>query len=138
MLRDKNLIPLSHQHHHALALCVRIDRAIQAGEVDLVAFQNEIRLSFDQEIQYHFAAEEKELFPIAMQFPELQSLVQELLAEHATLRAYFSQAKSGEMNEAALKNSADLLSSHIRKEERQLFEALQQRLDGATLDQLGG
>ena len=27
MLRDKSLIPLSHQHQRALALCVRIDRA---------------------------------------------------------------------------------------------------------------
>ena len=29
MLRDRNLIPLSHQHQHALALCVRLDRALQ-------------------------------------------------------------------------------------------------------------
>ena len=28
MLRDNNLIPLSHQHQHALALCVQIDRAL--------------------------------------------------------------------------------------------------------------
>ena len=27
MLRDKNLVPLSRQHQHALALCVRINRA---------------------------------------------------------------------------------------------------------------
>jgi hypothetical protein len=27
MLRDKGLIPLSRQHQHALALCVRIERA---------------------------------------------------------------------------------------------------------------
>ena len=31
MLRDKNLIPLSRQHQHALALCVRIDRASPVG-----------------------------------------------------------------------------------------------------------
>ena len=42
MLRDKNLIPLSRQHQHALALCVRIERAIQAGEIDTQAFQSEI------------------------------------------------------------------------------------------------
>jgi len=43
MLRDKNLIPLSHQHQHALALCVRLDRALQAGEVDAEAWQAEIQ-----------------------------------------------------------------------------------------------
>ena len=78
MLRDKNLIPLSHQHQHCLALCVRLDRAIQAGEVDLEAWQAEIQQIFEQEISFHFAAEEKELFPVAARFPELQPLVQEL------------------------------------------------------------
>ena len=63
MLRDKNLIPLSHQHQHCLALCVRLDRAIQAGGVDLEAWQAEIQQMFEQEIAFHFAAEEKELFP---------------------------------------------------------------------------
>jgi hemerythrin-like domain-containing protein len=137
MLRDKNLIPLSRQHQHALALCVRIDRALQAGEVDLIAWREEIRLSFDQEIRFHFAAEEKELFPVAETFSELQPLVKELLAEHAALREYFSQAKSAEIDGANLRSFADLLSTHIRKEERQLFEALQQRMDAASLDALG-
>ena len=31
MLRDRNLIPLSHQHQHALALCVRLDRGLKSG-----------------------------------------------------------------------------------------------------------
>ncbi len=65
MLRDKNLIPLSHQHQHCLALCVRLDRAIQAGDVDLEAWQAEIQQIFEQEITFHFAAEENELFPAA-------------------------------------------------------------------------
>ena len=137
MLRDKNLIPLSHQHQHALALCVRIDRAMQAGEVDLAAWREEIRLIFDQEVQYHFAAEEKELFPVAMQIPELQALVKDLLAEHGILRESFSRSSTGQLDAPQLRAFAQLLSSHIRKEERQLFEGLQQRLDAATLDRLG-
>jgi len=51
MLRDKALIPLSHQHQHCLALCVRLDRALQAGEVDLEAWQAEIQQIFEQEIE---------------------------------------------------------------------------------------
>jgi hemerythrin-like domain-containing protein len=34
MLRDKSLIPLSRQHQHALALCVRIERASPIPETD--------------------------------------------------------------------------------------------------------
>jgi hypothetical protein len=63
MLRDKNLVPLSHQHQHALALCVRLDRALLAGEVDPVPWQAEIQQIVEQEIMIHFAAEEKEVFP---------------------------------------------------------------------------
>ena len=68
MLRDKNLIPLSHQHQHCLALCVRLDRAIQAGEVDLEAWQSEIQQMFEQEITFTFR-EEKELFRWPRVFP---------------------------------------------------------------------
>jgi hypothetical protein len=102
MLRDKNLIPLSHQHQHCLALCVRLDRAIQAGDVDLEAWQAEIQQMFEQEITFHFAAEEKELFPVAAGFPELQPLVQELLTGHVMLRTFFSRAASRSLHLAGM------------------------------------
>jgi hemerythrin-like domain-containing protein len=137
MLRDKNLVPLSRQHQHALALCVRIDRAILAGEVDLSAWQAEIHQSFQQEIQFHFLAEEKELFPAAAQFADLQALVDELMAEHASLRQYFSQSAAGTMDQGTLADFGRVLSAHIRKEERQLFEGLQQRMTAEQLGVLG-
>ncbi len=68
MLRDKNLIPLSHQHQHALAVCVRLDRALQAGEVDMEAWQAELQQIYESEIVVHFAAEERDLFPAAEKF----------------------------------------------------------------------
>ena len=46
MLRDKNLIPLSHQHQHALALCVRIERASPIADADVAAWQAEIAQQF--------------------------------------------------------------------------------------------
>ena len=92
MLRDNNLIPLSRQHQHALALCVRLDRAIRAGDVDLEAWQVEIQQQFESEIEVHFAVEEKLLFPAAAQFPDLQALIQQLLTEHSVLRDYFARA----------------------------------------------
>jgi hemerythrin-like domain-containing protein len=137
MLRDKNLVPLSRQHQHALALCVRIDRAILAGDVDLAAWQAEICQSFQQEIQFHFLAEEKELFPVAAQFSDLRELVDELKAEHASLREYFSQSAAGTMDQGTLADFGRVLSAHIRKEERQLFEGLQQRMTAEQLGVLG-
>ena len=137
MLRDKNLIPLSHQHQHCLALCVRLDRAIQAGEVDLEAWQAEIQQIFEQEITFHFAAEEKELFPVAARFPELQPLVQELLTGHILLRDFFSRAAARKLHVAGLQALVEKLASHIRKEERELFEGMQKLMGPEELSAVG-
>jgi len=123
MLRDPSLIQLSRQHHNALALCVRLERALQAAALDLGAWQLEVHQHYANEVQFHFAAEEKVLFPAARRFPELAALVEELSAEHERLRNYFLNAEQGTMN--------------IRKEERQLFEAMPQRMRQEELKSLG-
>ena len=137
MLRDPNLVPLSRQHQHALALCVRINRAALANDIEVKAWQAEIQQHFEQEIQYHFAAEETYLFPAARHYPELIPLVDELLGEHAQLRRYFAQSASATLDGAAIREFANTLSGHIRKEERQLFEELQKRVGAETLLKIG-
>jgi hemerythrin-like domain-containing protein len=137
MLRDKSLIPLSHQHQRALALCVRIDRAQPIPDRDLEAWQVEIEQHFRQEIGIHFAAEEQVLFPAARHFGELIPLVDELIAEHAVLRQSFSQAEARSMTPEGLPALAQQLSAHIRKEERQLFERMQQSMSREDLSVLG-
>jgi hemerythrin-like domain-containing protein len=136
MLRDKSLIPLSHQHQRALALCVRIDRQPIPG-ADLQTWQSEIEHIFEQEIRIHFAAEEQVLFPAARQFAELRPLLEELIADHAALRDCFSQAKAQKMSAESLPAFAQQLSAHIRKEERKLFERLQQLMGSDELALLG-
>ncbi len=137
MLRDPNLVPLSRQHQHALALCVRIHRAALSSPAEVAAWQSEIQQHFDQEIRYHFAAEEAHLFPAARQYPELASLVDELLAEHQQLRAYFAQASAAKLDGEGVRRFAEKLSGHIRKEERQLFEGLQRRMTPPMLAEIG-
>jgi hemerythrin-like domain-containing protein len=137
MLRDKSLIPLSHQHQHALGLCVRIDRAQPIAAADLQAWRAEIEQNFAQEITIHFSVEEQLLFPAARQFPELIALLDELIADHAVLRQSFSQAQARSMSPENLAAFAQRLSAHIRKEERQLFERLQQLMTPEQLADLG-
>jgi hemerythrin-like domain-containing protein len=137
VLRDKNLIPLSHQHQHALALCVRIDRAVQAGKADVRAFEAEIHQIFQQEIQFHFRAEEMVIFSAVEEFSELRPLVVDLLAEHAVLREFAGLADRQGFDAATLSKFAALLSSHIRKEERQLFERMPQVMSPDELARVG-
>lgn len=137
MLRNKNLIPLSHQHQRALALCVRIDRSAPIPDVDLAAWQAEIRQIVDAEIHIHFAAEEEVVFPAARRFPELIPLVSELISDHEELRAKFTRATEPDAASRDLEIMAQHLSSHIRKEERQLFERMQQLMTAEELSSLG-
>jgi hemerythrin-like domain-containing protein len=137
MLRDKNLIPLSHQHQHALSLCVRIHRALQEGVIDMEAWQAEIAQIYSQEIGIHFAAEEEVLFPAARRCAGLSALVDDLVREHAMLREYFVQASVGSMSLGNLRKFGETLSGHIRKEERQLFEEAQKAIEPEALAEIG-
>lgn len=137
MLRDKSLIPLSHQHQHALALCVRIARASPIAEADLPRWLEEVAQQFRSEIEIHFLAEEKVLFPVAGHFKELASLVEDLLHAHAVLRENFASAEKRAMSPEDLHAFSRRLSAHIRKEETELFERLQKLLTADQLAKLG-
>jgi hemerythrin-like domain-containing protein len=137
MLRDPNLVPLSRQHQHALALCVKLDRALKGAAVDLEAWQAEIQQLFEQELAVHFDAEEKVIFPAAGRFLDLRRLVEELVGEHALLRGLCLRAAERILNEPDLCSLAETLSAHIRKEERQLFEGMQKRMSPGELATIG-
>jgi hemerythrin-like domain-containing protein len=137
MLRDRNLVSLSRQHQHALALCVRIDRASPIADTDTAAWQDEIARHFEAEIGIHFAAEEQVLFPVARKFRELFPLVEDLLSDHAWLRGRFADAKKQTLTGSEIQAFAARLSEHIRKEERQLFEQMQKLLGQDEFTRIG-
>jgi len=96
-----------------------------------------VKKSSEQEIKFHFTAEEECVFPIADRFPELESLTRELRNEHSLLRDAFSTAQAGGLNAPALRDFTENMSAHIRKEERILFEGLQQKLSSEELAAMG-
>ena len=139
MLRDPNLVPLSHQHQHALALCVRIGKAFEEvhDTPDVHHWEVEIVQLFEQELSFHFVAEEKLLFPVADRFEELQQLVDELRIEHTLLRRNVENARQRQFRVTDLQVFTAMLSEHIRKEERVLFQELQRLLPAEELSRLG-
>jgi hemerythrin-like domain-containing protein len=137
MLRDKSLVPFSHQHQHALALCVRIHRGIESGDTGLRHWQAEIRTAFETEIEAHFDAEEQILFPVGARFDQLRGLVAELAAEHIVLRSYSLAAMAMSLGRKDLIEFATILSNHVRKEEQDFFQSLQALLSPVELADVG-
>ena len=92
---------------------------------------------YQAEIRGHFAAEEQVLFPAARAFSSVDPIVDELLADHELLRASFAKAEAQQMSAEELLEFARKLSEHIRKEERQLFERMQELMKADELNRIG-
>lgn len=137
MRRDPALIPLSQQHHDALALCVYIERAAKSGHLDLAHWNSEVNAAWQSEIRWHFQSEEEAVFPAAKRVAELGALVDGLLVEHTELRGFFHRAEKNELTAPDLQRFRTLLHDHVRKEERQLFEPLQTALPAEELAAIG-
>ncbi len=139
MQRDPNLVPLSHQHQHVLALCVRLERGLQAppNAAVLESWQAEVAGQFDREMRFHFAAEEAVLFPAASRFDELKLLIQELMVEHGVVRMYARKCRERNLGREGLQALGELLARHVRKEEQQLFEGCQRLLSQDELRMVG-
>ncbi len=141
MKRHPALIPLSHQHHDALALCVFIDRGLKKEPTVEKALQLRVQASQTYEllVKRHFEVEESVLFPvIRLHLPHL-ALVDELASEHRSLRRAFENLENrrGADLIAALHGLGGELDGHIRKEERTLFQTIQEKLDEPALAALG-
>jgi hemerythrin-like domain-containing protein len=125
-MRNDALIPLSREHHYALVFCRTLERgAPRADEAWLAKWQENARRFFASDLREHFRAEEEVLFP-ACRALALGPLVDELIAEHRDLEARVASLDGRE----ALLGLAVRLRDHIRKEERELFEAVDQGLEG--------
>jgi hemerythrin-like domain-containing protein len=140
--RHNSLIPLSHDHHHALVLCLRIHRGLgsQRDDADWLKTMAEKALQFyETSLTPHFKAEEEVLFPAMQKFPEVTELIEELLREHRTLEnfiARFQHLNSSEFEEP-LSQFADLLKAHIRKEENSLFPIYEKLISEESADKIG-
>ncbi len=136
MKRDTSLIPLSHQHHNGLALCVLTDRSLanDGGPGNLRRLANKIIGRYEIELTNHFELEEQVLFPAC---PEsLAELVAELTTEHREMERLVA-ALRGSATLPLLNEFTDLLRRHIRREENDLFEQAQQLIARPELDRLG-
>ncbi|MFB9887272.1 hemerythrin domain-containing protein [Balneatrix alpica] len=124
MPRQQALQPFSHDHHQALVMCLRLERALQRAEArPLWAW---VRESFT-ELELHFIEEELQLLPALLAVGE-QALVSQLVVEHARLRLLVRQ---GDLS--AAQQFATLLRAHVRFEERQVFPRIEELVQQGRL-----
>lgn len=137
--RHESLIPLSRQHHHALALALVIRRrdGIEKGEP---AWMEEtvgrIQRAYATELAGHFDVEETILFPEMERHLGRLELVQELRHEHLLLRDLVKRLE-GAAHVSALDEFSALLDRHVWKEERQLFPEFEKRMPAEEARKLG-
>jgi hypothetical protein len=130
MRRDPSLIPLSHDHQHALARALRLRRAAALepkGRADAAA----AFLAFaDERLGPHFEVEERLLAIASEAAPELAAHDARLRREHEELHAAIeflrdASAAGAPLDPELLVATGQQLTDHVRYEERELFQALQ-------------
>lgn len=122
--RHPALISLSRDHHYGLLLVWKIRQGIKT-KVDVKRIGNYAIFFFERELQPHFEKEEKELFT---RLPDGDLLRQQAFKEHDQIRNLVNRLQADKENTDVLKELADTLESHIRFEERVLFNHLQDTL----------
>jgi iron-sulfur cluster repair protein YtfE (RIC family) len=138
--RDQGLIPLSREHHYALMLCLRIHRGLPHHKADLQWLTEKARAAvefFEQDLLVHFKAEEEVLFPAMKEMAGAAGVIDSLLCEHRAIETLIRQI--GDMDgtlDSTLLEFANLLESHVRKEERVLFAIYEEQATPELLDRV--
>ncbi len=148
--RNAALVPLSNEHFSHLVFAKRL----REGKPDNIESNwpensNEKRL-IEQVIEYfsvdmlhHFELEEKGVFPIYALYIEEASaekkLLDIILENHQTVKQkiYSLKGLEGKNLIQKLKEIGTEIEEHIRKEERQLFEDIQQKIPTDELMEIG-
>lgn len=124
-----------------MLLCLRIHRGLAESEekpnwvheqaIKTVQF-------YDAELVLHFKAEEEILFPPMRSFQNAHALIEDLLIEHKSLQALVEnlRATTGGSLASTLKDFADALEAHIRKEERALFPIYESEVSQELADHI--
>jgi len=134
--RSAELTPLSHDHHQALEVALRL-RRVDAEEVETAVAR--FKTFWFAHGELHFEIEERRLLPALDQAdPVWAEAVARVRAEHAEIRERAVEVLGGSPPDAgAARELGERLHEHVRFEERILFVLLEERLDAKALARLG-
>lgn len=136
MKRCPELQDLSREHHTALRLALQWRRAAESGdEAKIDAACNQARTAFEAELLPHFREEERCLLP-RLEALGASAIVARTLIEHRAMHRLVRDLEipDGEI----LLRFADLLTSHVRFEERDLFDTAETLIGREVLARILG
>lgn len=131
MKRCPELQPLSREHHTALRLALDFRRVAETGgEAALFDACQRARETFDDALMPHFRIEEQLLLP-RLEAAGASAAVARTLIEHRAIQRLIRELEIPDAD--TLARYADLLTAHVRFEERELFELAETLLGRDTL-----
>jgi hemerythrin-like domain-containing protein len=141
MKRAPELRDLSDHHHRGLVQARRLRRAAAGDEANMPEETAEAFLEFWQEgTTTHFREEEEVLLPVLASYREDllgREPVVEMLLQHARIRGLVmglsDEVKSGSVRPETLGSIGELLETHIRLEEREVFPTIEEALPEEAL-----
>ena len=123
MKRHQKLQHLSREHHGALQLALKAQRAAMSGDqTQIKATAATCIAAFCAELDPHFAVEENTLLPLLLAAGE-EELVTQVKCDHEELRRLSVHLQQPDVK--TLHRFAELLTSHVRFEEREVFVVLE-------------
>ena len=124
--RNEFLKPINREHHHGLLLCWIIKMGLK-NKVGPERIKRYTDWFFKNHLLAHFEIEEKYIFPI---LGDEHEYIIKALIEHQRLKKLFESSEDVQRNLTLIQVE---LESHIRFEERILFNEIQMK---ATVEQL--
>ena len=137
MKRHPAVAPLSRDHHRTLLLAQSIKKGApqyRGMATTDEGKREEITLHFEEHLKDHFIKEEKIFAECRNVSPQTDELITEIIEEHQRVEELIRALKEGNEITNTLDALGFLLEKHIRKEERQLFELLQENLSEEKLN----
>jgi hypothetical protein len=134
MKRHPALAPLSRGHQHTLAVAQRLRRATPETSAQAVAAFLAV---WDLEERQHFRLEEEVLLPSFADHSDPEHpVILSVLVDHLRIRCTVDRLAT-DRSVATLHALGEILASHVRLEEHELFPLIEKDLPEADLCLLG-
>ncbi len=133
-MRHTALQPLSRQHHQGLLASLLLEKGLKKN-ASLKEMRDFVIQFWEEELVQHFEKEELLFLPLAYKYPTLIPGLTQLKKEHQEIKLIIQKLNNEARSEQfeTISSFATSLEKHIRFEERELFNAIQEVLPEAEM-----